>query len=108
MKQVIAKRQDIAFYIFMTPIAQLHPQAVEKSKTILCEKDNAKALKLLEDVFDKKDIGKPSCSSDVVDRNVKIMRDAGVSGTPTLIFMDGSRIPGAAAADQIIQKATAK
>ena len=38
IKQVIEKRKDIVFYLKMFPLQQIHPQAYEKSKTIVCEK----------------------------------------------------------------------
>ncbi len=87
----------------MYPIQQLHPQAYDKSKTIICEKDSAKAMKLLEDVYAQRLIPPPACETDVVDKNIMLAKKLGVNGTPTLIFTDGSRVSGAMKKDALIQ-----
>lgn len=106
MKQAIQKRKDIVFYIKMYPLVQIHPQAYQKSKAVMCAKDNAKALKMLEDAFDKKPLPAPSCETDVIDRNLKLGESLGISGTPHIIFMSGSSIGGAVPADELIKQIT--
>ena len=103
LKQIVEKRKDIAFYFKIFPILQLHPEAYEKSKTILCEKSNEKAIKLLEDVFAKKTIPEPSCDTTVVDENIELAKKLGISGTPTLIFEDGRVVSGARKAEDLIK-----
>ena len=103
MKQIVKERDDIVFYLKMFPIIQLHPQAYNKSKTIVCEEDNEKAMKLLEDVYAKRTIASPSCETDVVDKNLQIASKLGVSGTPTLIFTDGTRASGAMQKEALLQ-----
>jgi thiol:disulfide interchange protein DsbC len=39
--------------------------------------------------------GEAACNADALARNVEFGRKAKVTGTPTLFFADGSRIPGA-------------
>lgn len=103
LKQIIEKRKDIAFYLKMFPILQLHPQAYDKSKTIICEKSNEKAIKLLEDVYAKKEIPKPSCDTKAVDENIKLAAKLGINGTPTLVFDDGRVMSGAMKAEKLIK-----
>jgi len=89
MKKTIDERKDIAFYIKMFPL-QSHPEAYQKSKSILCEK----SLSLLEDAFDKKPIPKPKCETAAVDESMKLAQKLGINSVPTLIFPDGKMIPG--------------
>jgi thiol:disulfide interchange protein DsbC len=97
MKKVIEKRKDIAFYIKMFPL-QMHPGAYEKAKAIVCEK----SLALLEDAFEKKEIPKPTCETQVIDENIKLAEKLGISGAPTLILPDGRVISGYREADALI------
>jgi thiol:disulfide interchange protein DsbC len=101
MKQIIEKRKDIAFYLIMFPLVKLHPEAYDKSKTIVCEKSNEKALKLLEDVYAKKEIPKPTCDTKVIDENIQLAQKLGISGTPALVFGDGRKVSGAMDADKL-------
>ena len=97
MKKVIEKRKDIAFYIKMFPL-QMHPEAYEKAKAIVCEK----SLALLEDAFEKKQLPKPTCETQVIDENIKLAEKLGISGAPALILPDGRVISGYREADALI------
>ncbi|MFH1014601.1 MAG: DsbC family protein [Nitrospirota bacterium] len=99
IKKVVEKRKDIAFYIKLFPLTKLHPDAYWKSKSIICEK----SLKLLEDNFEKKTIPKPSCKTDVIDKNIKLAASLGISGTPTSVLPDGSVLTGSLQADKLIE-----
>lgn len=94
-KKIIDKRKDIAFYIKMFPV---HQSAVEKSKTIICEK----SLKLLDDAFAKKQLPKPKCETSAVDENLKLGKKIGISGTPSIILPNGNIIPGYKDADSLL------
>jgi thiol:disulfide interchange protein DsbC len=87
MKKIIEERKDIAFYIKMFPIKS-HPEAYEKSKSIVCEK----SLKLLDDAFEKKSLPRPNCETLAVDENIKLAQKLGITGVPTLILPDGRSI----------------
>jgi len=89
IKKVIEKRKDIVFYVKLFPLASIHPKALEKSVAIICEKDNDKAVRMLEDAYAKKDIPLTTCNTTVVDDNLKLGRSLGLQGTPTIIFADG-------------------
>ncbi len=103
IKQVIEKRKDIVFYLKMFPLRQIHPQAYEKSKTIVCEKSNEKAIKLLEDAYAKKEVPKPSCDTKVIDENIELAKKLGITSTPKLIFGDGRTAGGAIKAEELIK-----
>lgn len=98
MKKIIEKRKDIAFYMKLFPLVRIHPQAYEKSKTILCEK----SLKLLEDAYEGKQLPKPKCEAKEIDENIKLGAELGISGTPTIIMPDGRVIPGYISEDKLI------
>jgi len=99
MKKVVSERKDIAFYIILYPLP-MHKEAYEKSKAIICEK----SLDLLDAAFEKKPLPKPSCETKVIDENIKLAQKLGISGTPAVIFPDGTLIPGAMEADAIIKQ----
>jgi protein-disulfide isomerase len=99
MKKVLEKRKDIAFYIKLFPLP-MHKGSYAKSKAIICEN----SLTLLEDAFAHKDLPKPSCGTDQVDQNLALGKKLGITGTPALIFPDGSLASGALDADSIIKR----
>ena len=84
MKQIAAKRKDIAFYIKFLPL-KFHKDAYWKAKSIVCNK----SLKMLEDNFAKKEIPRTECATEEVDNSMKLAASFGISGTPTLILPDG-------------------
>ncbi|MGE5894928.1 MAG: DsbC family protein [bacterium] len=103
LKKATETRKDIAFYIKLFPLP-MHPQAAEKSKAIACEKSNDKAVKMLEDAYDKKEIAKPSCDTKAIEENLKIGQALGINGTPTLVLPTGKLMSGAMQADELIQQ----
>jgi thiol:disulfide interchange protein DsbC len=97
MKKVIEKRKDIAFLIKMFPL-KMHPDAYDKSKTIVCEK----SLELLEDAFAKKTIPEPTCDTKAVDETIALVGTLGISGTPALVLPNGIINSGYRDADALI------
>ncbi len=98
MKKIIDERKDIAFYVKLFPLKN-HPEAYEKSKSVLCEK----SLTLLEDAFEKKTIPKPTCETSVVDENIRLAQKLGINSVPFLVLPDGKTIPGYKDAKTLIQ-----
>ena len=90
MKQIVAKRKDISFYIKFFPLS-FHKDAYWKAKSIVCNK----SLKMLEDNFEKKGISKTDCATEEVDSSTKLAVSFGISGTPALILPDGRLREGA-------------
>jgi len=93
----LQKVNNVTIYLFLYPI--LSPDSTEKSKNIWCTKDKAKAWQdwMVRDVTP----AAASCDSAAIARNVELGRKFKITGTPTLVFADGSRVPGAIGADQV-------
>ena len=93
----LQKVDNVTIHMFLYPI--LSADSNEKSKNIWCAKDRAKAWQ----DWMVRDKAAPTASCDVtaIDRNVEIGRKHKISGTPTLIFADGTRVPGAITAAQV-------
>jgi thiol:disulfide interchange protein DsbC len=96
MKQLLAKRKDVAFYIFLRPLA-MHKDAYKKVQAILCEK----SLKLLDDAFTGKPLPEPACSKEPVDKNIALADSLGFSSTPTIVRDDGTVMTGYLPADRL-------
>jgi thiol:disulfide interchange protein DsbC len=90
MKQLIAKRKDIAFYIKFLPL-EFHKDAYWKAKSIVCNK----SVKMLEDNFENRAIPKTECATDEIENSIKLAKSLGIGGTPSLILPDGRLKAGA-------------
>ncbi|MBK6650553.1 MAG: DsbC family protein [Betaproteobacteria bacterium] len=96
----LANVKDVTIHMFLYPI--LSPDSTEKSKGIWCAKDRAKTWQ----DFMVRDVAIPSYSADKCDttaltRNTDFGRKHKITGTPTVFFADGSRVPGAVNAQQM-------
>jgi thiol:disulfide interchange protein DsbC len=82
---------DITVYVFLYPI--LSPDSVEKAKAIWCSANPGKSWI---DTMTKEAVpsGDKSCPTPL-DKNIAYGREKRINGTPTIIFEDGERIPGA-------------
>jgi thiol:disulfide interchange protein DsbC len=95
---------NVTIYTFLFPIDQLHPNAAQKSKQIWCSADKAKAW----DTFfasgklpdNKGDCGDPVAKTQALGNSLHI------NATPTLIFADGTMIPGALPLPQLEKEMT--
>ena len=90
---------NVTVYMFLYPI--LGSDSVEKSKNIWCAKDKTKAW--LDWMVRNQTPKAASCDSAAIERNVALGGKYKITGTPTLIFTDGSRVPGAITAAQVEQ-----
>ena len=90
---------NVTVYMFLYPI--LGADSVEKSKNIWCAKDKTKAW--LDWMVRNQTPKAASCDSAAIERNVALGGKYKITGTPTLIFTDGSRVPGAITAAQVEQ-----
>ncbi|MEY4711383.1 MAG: putative Thiol:disulfide interchange protein dsbC precursor [Pseudomonadota bacterium] len=88
---------NITIHMFLYPI--LGADSTEKSRNIWCAKDKAKAW--LDWMVRDQVPPKASCDTGAVTRNTEFGRKHRISGTPTLVFADGSRVPGAIPAAQV-------
>ena len=93
----LVKIDNVTVHVFLYPI--LSADSGEKSRNIWCAKDKSKAF--LDWMV--RDVTPPaaSCDAAAVARNVEFGKKARITGTPTIIFADGSRVPGAIDAARI-------
>ena len=87
----LVKIDNVSVHVFLYPI--LSADSGEKSRNIWCAKDKSKAF--LDWMV--RDVTPPAatCDAAAVARNVEFGKKARITGTPTIIFADGSRVPGA-------------
>ena len=91
------KVNDVTVYMFLYPI--LSPDSTDKSKSIWCAKDKGKTW---QDVMVRDmPVPKASCDTTAIDRNLDFGRKHKITGTPTMFFADGSRVPGAINSQQV-------
>jgi thiol:disulfide interchange protein DsbC len=96
-----ANLDDVTIYTFLYPI--LSPDSLENSNQIWCAADRAKAWNDWM-VDGKAPGGKGDCDTTAVKDSVELGRKLAISGTPTIFFADGERIPGAISLARIEQK----
>jgi thiol:disulfide interchange protein DsbC len=88
---------NVTVYMFLYPV--LGPDSIEKTKNIWCAKDKAKTW---QDVMLRDNpVPKLSCDTAAIDRLLDFGRKHKITGTPTIFFADGSRVPGAINTAQI-------
>ena len=93
----LQKIDNITIHMFLYPI--LGGDSPDKSRNIWCAKDKGKAW---QDQM-VKDQAAPSatCDATAIARNLEFGKKHRISGTPTLFFTDGVRVPGAITAAQV-------
>ena len=87
----LQKLNHVTIHMFLYPI--LSADSNEKSKHIWCAKDRVKAWQDWM-VRDQAPVA-ANCDASAIARNIDIGRKFKITGTPTLVFVDGSRVPGA-------------
>jgi thiol:disulfide interchange protein DsbC len=98
----LAKIDNVTIHTFLYPI--LSPDSAEKSKNIWCAKDKSKSWQ--DWMFNDQIPVGASCDTTALTRNLTLGRKHKITGTPTLIFADGSRVPGALSTQQIEKQLT--
>src|SRR6476661_5403874 len=90
---------NVTIYTFLFPIAQLHPDSARKSALIWCAPDRSKAW---DEWFasGKLPNNKGDCATPLA-KTAQLGQKYRVSATPTLVFADGSMVPGAIPLDQL-------
>jgi thiol:disulfide interchange protein DsbC len=94
----LANMKNVTIYTFLYPI--LAQDSMDKARAVWCAKDRAKAW----DDWMRNGKAPPTAAADCKDplqQTVALGRKLDVSGTPTLVFTDGRRLPGAVPADRI-------
>ena len=93
----IAKLDNVTVFIFLYPI--LGKDSVEKSKSIWCAKDPAKSWQdwMVRDQMP----AAANCDTGSLKRNMEYGQKMKITGTPTTLLPDGTRIPGAIELSQL-------
>jgi thiol:disulfide interchange protein DsbC len=91
---------NITVYTFLIPI--LSADSSTKSKAVWCASDPSKTwvnwMTTQTPLPSKTDCPNP------LDKNLALAKKLGITGTPAIFFVDGSRIPGAASKDDLEKK----
>lgn len=92
---------NFTMYVFLYPIAALHPEATAKAHAIWCARDRARAWNQW--MHEKKlpAAGASACSGDPIEELQKLGDRLHVNSTPTLFFTDGRRVAGAIPTSEI-------
>lgn len=93
----LQKVDNITIHMFLYPI--LGGDSPDKSRNIWCAKDKGKAWQDL--MVRDQPVPSASCDFTAITRNVEFGRKYKITGTPTLFFANGSRVPGAVSAVQV-------
>ena len=93
----LQKVNNVTVHTFLYPI--LSPDSAEKSRNIWCSKDRTASWDdwMLRD----KTPADASCDTAALQRNMAFGKKHKITGTPTVIFADGTRVPGAISAAEI-------
>ena len=93
----IAKLENVTVFVFLYPI--LGKDSVEKSKSIWCAKDPAKSWQdwMVRDQMP----AAANCDTGSLKRNMEYGQKMKITGTPTTLLPDGTRIPGAIELSQL-------
>jgi thiol:disulfide interchange protein DsbC len=93
----LQKLDNVTIYHVLYPI--LGEDSRTKSRHIWCAKDKAKAWNdwMINGVAPAAN----ACDSSIIDANVEFGKKQRITGTPTLFFADGSRVPGAVPIAQV-------
>ena len=97
----LVKLDNVTIYTFLVPM--LGPDSLKKSQQIWCAANPAKTWAdwMIEA---KAPAGATDCDTSVLQKNAALAEKLRINGTPTLIFANGDRIPGAVPLDKIEQK----
>ena len=91
------KVDNITVYLFLYPI--LGPDSTDKARNIWCAKDPAKAWQ--DHMLREQSTSRAQCDTAAIQRNLDLGHKHKITGTPTLIALDGTRVPGAIGTAQI-------
>ena len=93
----LTKIDNVTVHVFLYPI--LSQDSADKSRNIWCAKDKGKAFLdwMVKDVTP----APGNCDTAALARNLEFGKKNRITGTPTLIFANGARVPGAIGADRV-------
>jgi thiol:disulfide interchange protein DsbC len=99
LEQELKSIDNVTIYTFLFPIDGLHPDSARKSRVIWCSSDKVKAW---DEFFASGALpeNKGDCDNPVIATNA-LGSKLRITATPTLVFADGSVVPGALPAAQL-------
>lgn len=92
----LLKIDNVTVYLFLYPI--LGADSLAKSKAIWCAKDASKAWldwMVKDQPVPATSTGGGACDAGALARNIELGKKHKINGTPTLLFANGNRVPGA-------------
>lgn len=100
-EQTLGDVKDVTVYLHLYPI--LNQDSVQKAHQVWCAENKVEAWK------DWMLNGKPlptktDCDTSSVKKSLEFGQSVGIQGTPTTIFSDGTRIPGAISPAALMKK----
>jgi thiol:disulfide interchange protein DsbC len=93
----LQKVDNVTVYMFLYPI--LGPDSADKSRSLWCSKEPGKAWQ--DWMLRGRAPANADCDIGPLVRNVEFGKKHKISGTPTTVFVDGTRVPGAIDTQQI-------
>ena len=105
LERDMASMSDVTITVMLLPV--LGDDSVTKSQAIWCAKDRAQAWEDWMLNGTKPAAAKAGCNTAALDRNLAFARKNRITGTPTIFFVDGSRVPGAVPVAEIEKRLNA-
>ena len=100
LEKSLTALNDYTMYIFLFPIASLHPQATAKAHAIWCSQDRVQAWSQW--MLEKKQApAVATCAGDPIDSLQQFGNQLRINSTPTMFFASGRRVAGAIPAKDI-------
>ncbi|MGQ9725386.1 MAG: DsbC family protein [Tepidimonas sp.] len=97
----LAKLDNVTIHTFLYPV--LGKDSEEKARAIWCARDRAKTWEdwMLRGVTPPEPKADAKCDTAALERNVAFGQKYRISGTPTTILANGTRLPGAVGLDRL-------
>ena len=95
----LAQIKDVTVYTFLYPI--LGGDSPEKARNIWCAKDNTAVWRAWMVGGSVPARQMAPCDASAIERNTAMGRRFRVNGTPSIVFEDGKRVPGALPPDEV-------
>ena len=96
LEKDLAKVDDITIYTFLYPI--LSQDSHDKAKAVWCSADKSKVWS---ELMLNGTVPVTARCDTPIEKNLELGRKYRVTGTPTLVFASGERVPGAISAEQL-------
>ncbi|MEW6514330.1 MAG: DsbC family protein [Pseudomonadota bacterium] len=99
LEQELAGMDNLTIHVFLLPLKELHPQAVEIAGNVWCADDRAGAWNAYMLEGKKPEAGK-NCATPI-DAVAALAGELGINGTPAIILSNGRRLEGAVPAAKL-------